>query len=261
MALSEKQKAQLLEAVQVAINNSREIEELKVRIAIYGFNDERINEGETLYNSADKILREHKIVKAEQHKQTKIVNQKIKELVRYYMKYAKLVRRRLRKEKAFLEILGLSGGLKETFPLQLIQIKQFFENIVANTEIFTLVQNFNVTQEVVDEGNRLIAEAEKANDKQEELKGRAQDLTVQRENVFSQLSEWYGDFKQAAINGCEDRPQLLEQLKIRAYSEGYLKWRRKQSSTTEPEPAQEPAAPEEPAAASESQAQGETTNQ
>lgn len=239
MSMSEKEKAKLLEAVQVAINNSREIEELKVRIVVFGFDDVRINQGETLYTSGDKILREHKIVKAEQHKQTNIVNKLMKDLLRYFMKYSKLVRRRLKNEKALLEILGLSGGLKETFPLQLIQIKQFFENVVLNAEIFALVQNFNITQAVVDQGNTKIANVEKANDKQEELKVKAQDLTVQKEKVFSQILEWYGEFKQAAINGCEDRPQLLEKLKIKAYSEGYLKRKRKKASTTEPEDASE----------------------
>ena len=79
------------------------------------------------------------------------------------------------------------------------------------------------TKENLQLGWDLIIEVETLNTNQEEAKGAAQRATVEKDEAVAALAKYMYYFTDACRDALSDMPQLLEKLKMRAYSKGYQK--------------------------------------
>lgn len=216
----------LLDVVWMAIQNVKKNEDLKLRVLQFGFGDESLARGEQLYTEAEGKFQAHNKIYAKQHKQGEVVKEKFDDFFSYYMGYAKLVRRRLRKDKRALEMLGLLGPRKKKMIKVIEQARQFFNNIISEQDIFDRVSDLGITPESMQGGHDKIDALLDENAIQEEIKSDAQDMTVEKHKSFSTLNDWWMEFRQALINSTKDKPQLLERAGIPAYSPEYLRQKR-----------------------------------
>lgn len=234
----------LLEVVKVAIDNALNHIEILDRIKEWGFDEVRLNQGLEIYNRAETLFRKKKITYAEQYAVSDRLREKIDELYNYYMKFVKLVRKKFKRDKNAQLKLGIVGRRSKSLMGFIQECKQFFEVIMNDQEIFNAVTIFNITVEKMQHGLDLAAGIEGENEYQEAKKSEAQDMTTQRNLAFQELYDYWSELKQAAVNSCEDRPQLLEMMKIIAYTEGYKKIRNNANTEEEVPQTEEPQAEE-----------------
>ncbi len=252
----------LLDAVWTSIQNIRNNEELSLRIQKFGFGEEALTKGETLYGTAEGLEQSHNTIYAKQHQQYTIVMDKFDDFYAYYMGYAKVVRRRLKRDKNALEILGLRGPRKKMTIKVIEQARQFFNNVISDQDIFAKVSDLGISAETMQTGHEKITALIDAIAVQDEYKSDAQNMTVEKHNAFSILNDYWMELREALINSTKDKPQLLERAKIPAYSPEYLRRKRAKSKaaakaaadsqTGDPDPAaNEPEQPIDPAAVEE----------
>jgi cold shock CspA family protein len=222
----------LLRAVFLALRAALKDDEIKSRIAKYGYNETVLNEGLTLCKKAETLYLSRNVLFGEQYTLSANLRKKLDNLYHYYMKYVKLIRKTLKRDPNALTILGLNTQRPKTMMGLIEKAKQFFQQLLENQDIYNRIKKFTITQETLDEGQRLIDEVEQDKEYQALKISQAQDTTVQRNTTFESLYTWWTEFKQAAINACEDRPQILERMGIVAHADGYKKTVKKEPADT-----------------------------
>lgn len=213
----------LLRAVFLALKVALKDDEIKSRIIKYGYNETVLNEGLALCIQAESLFLARNVLFGEQYTLSANLREKLENLYHYYMKYVKLVRRTLRRDPNALTILGLNTQRPKTMMGLIEKSKQFFQQLLANQGIYDRIKKFTITQDTLNEGQRLIDEVEQDKEYQALKISEAQDTTVKRNETFQALFDWWLEFKQAAVNSCEDRMQILERMGIVAHAEGYKK--------------------------------------
>jgi hypothetical protein len=228
----------LLEKVRVGIQNALAKTSNIAKLSIYGFTEEVLRQGLALYQEAERLYLAKDIQVGKQVVVTKELKTKFKAAYKYYMKYARLFRRALRKFPEIKVALGLFGTRRRTFMGKIEEASRFFKTVLENTTVFEKVHRFAVTPETMQHGLDLFEEIKQSNDYQEMEKGESQKSTHWRNEVFEQLYDWYGEFRIAARNAFEDDdPQELETMGIMQRSKWY---RRKKKPTGTEQPQEEP---------------------
>jgi hypothetical protein len=111
--------------------------------------------------------------------------------------------------------LQLVGARKQSIRGWLDQATTFYDNALANEDIQADLARFNITPEVLAEGQAAVEAVARANSQQEQEKGDAQAATAVRDDAVEALDEWMSEFRVAARIALEDEPQQLEKLGIR----------------------------------------------
>jgi hypothetical protein len=211
----------LLKNARRAITNALAYLDIQEKILRFGYDAAKLNAGHALYKKAQKLYIARKTKWGLQLAATKDLIDMIDAVYVYYMDYAKLVRKRLKRNKEALSILGLTGKRKLSLSGLLTQATLFFQNLKDNQELFDQVSDLGITQQVLQVGLDKLAALENEDEFHESVKGEAQDLTVERNKVFTELNDWMSEFETASRSALKDTPQRLEILGFREYSEGY----------------------------------------
>lgn len=233
MIVSKKLMRFLLRNVRSAINNIRRNDELKTRVAEFGFDDAGLDRGMEIHARAKALYRKQTSVYGDQYIKSARVRDMVKDLKNFYMRYAKLIRRRLKRDETLMTILGLNGKWDKTLTGLIDRTTVFFTKITEKREIFDKVSNLGISEEKMGEGLTKIDNLNDEEEIQESLKSEAQDTTESRNKVFQELYDYHSELRQGVMNGTEDRPQLREAAGIKAYSDGYLRQRRKKKQEEE----------------------------
>lgn len=234
MIVSKKLMRFLLKNVKNAIDNIRRNEELRTRVAEFGFDEAGLVRGEEIRTRAKNLYKKQTSVYGDQYIKSARVRDMVTDLRKYYMRYAKLARRRLKRDKTLMTTLGLNRKWERTLTALFDRCDVFFTTITEKQEILDRVSNLGITVETMEAGLAKIALLEDEEEVQESLKSDAQDTTESRNIVFQELYDYYSELRQGVKNGTEDRPQLREAAGIKAYSDGYLRSKRKKKQDEEP---------------------------
>jgi len=211
----------LLKRARRAITNALATLDIKEKVLKFGYNDEKLNAGLALYKKAQSLYIARRTKWGLQLAATKNMVDMIDAVYVYYMEYAKLVRKRLKRNKEALTILGLTGRRLSSLSGLLTQAMLFFQNLKDNQELFAQVTDLGITPEVLQVGLDKLAALEGEDEFHESVKGEAQDLTVERNKIFTELNDWMSEFETACRSALKDTPQRLEILGFLEYSEGY----------------------------------------
>lgn len=208
-ALSER-----LLAAQVAIDNALSDSEVKSLLAVFGYDEARLNAGKALLESANRLQQTQQKEYGDQFEATGALKEVWEKADKDYMRFVKVARIALKSEYALYQKLALSGRRKKTLSGWIGQAKQFYLNTLADTAVLDKMAAFGMTQAKLEAGKALLEQTEAANAAQEKEKGEAQQATLERDNAVEQLEEWLSDFIAIARIALEEKPQLLEQLGI-----------------------------------------------
>lgn len=201
----------LLEA-NIALKNASTDAEIQTYMAEYGYNAEKISEGNLLYDAAQDLHNKQKAEYGDQYNATDARDKKLEEAEADYIDYVKIARICLRNDRGSYLKLNLDGSRKKTLSGMLSQAKIFYVNALADPGILAKLSKFSVTKEKLEAGKKLIDETEAAIAMQKKEGGEAQQATFDRNEDMHKLDEWMGDFKVIARIALKDKPQLLEKL-------------------------------------------------
>ncbi|MEQ9288490.1 MAG: hypothetical protein RIG77_16340 [Cyclobacteriaceae bacterium] len=205
--------ARMLNA-QVAIDNALSNETIKVSLALFGYDEARLNEGLALYEDALTKHNKQKQEYGEQYEASDALNAAMSNANSVYMRYVKIARIALRGQRGAWQSLDLDGRRKQTYSGWIKQASVFYANAQANEPIRVALAKFGITEQALAEGLAGIKDVETKLAAQLKEKGEAQDATRIRDEAFEALQDWMSDFVAISRIALEDQSQLLEVLGI-----------------------------------------------
>ena len=200
-----------LEQSRIVLTNTTSQTKIATILAEFGYNEETLNQGKTLYEEALKAYNFNKQEDLETTEAYALFTQKkeaLQQLYRLHRKKAKVI---FKKDPMSLTKLNLSGSLPTAYLSWMETLNTFYQE-AQNPELQKRMARLKITPEEVNKGAALITETETARAEYLREKGESQDATKQKDQTFAQLDEWMREFFDVAKIALEDNPQLLESL-------------------------------------------------
>jgi hypothetical protein len=196
--------------IKGAINNSEILEKLKS----FGYSEERIREGEQLWNKANQLMIVQVNEYGNQYAASSEQEKFLEETHEEYMIIVKVSRVALKNHPDMLARLGITGRRPRSLSGWLRSGRILYTNILETSEAFNAVASFGITTQRLQKGLQNIEKIEDLHVKQLSGKSIAQQATQARDKAFDELCEWYSDFRAIARIALYDNPQLLEAMGI-----------------------------------------------
>ena len=203
----------LLDEARIATTNAAEVQAIAAALNTYGFTQERLQEGRTLYEAALASNSTKQQQYGNQYDSTAKLNEQLDTLADTYTKHLKIARIAIT-QPGQAQALSLLGPRKRPFAARLAQIKQFYTNALSNPDILAALAKYNITKKILEDTQTDIAAVETTSATREQLKGAAQAATQTRNEHLKQLETWMKEFRTIAKIALKDEPQLLESLGI-----------------------------------------------
>lgn len=199
---------------ELVLKNSKSNEDIRQRLVKYGYTDEKLAEGEKLYQKAFDLYTQQKEEYGDQYQATDEKETKRKEIHKIYMQHLTLARLAFKNDDKTYGSLDLIGRRKGRFYNWLNQARLFYVNLLKNEERQTALEQFGIKKEQLEEMKKQLDELEIIYVNQQQEKGEAQEATKIRDDAFEQLDEWLSDFFTVVRLALHDKKQLLESFGV-----------------------------------------------
>lgn len=203
---------QVLENSRVALHNVDTMLEVKYALIEYGYNNEKIEEGNSLYRVAKEKFDTNKDETNRERTSYDKFSELYDEVVKKYMAHRKIAKVALIEDKNVWEVLKLSGIFPNGYLPVMEVIRTFYKQAKANISIAEKLNLFKIKIEDIDAQLVLLDKVESLKAEYEKSKGRSQDATQQKNKALSELNQWMRVFYAVSKIALSDRPQLLSSL-------------------------------------------------
>jgi len=204
----------LLSMAQVALHNALNNPKIQEYLSVYGYDSEKIKAGQALYQAGLNAQQQQKLEYGEQIGATKKLNQVWEVANKSYVKLVKIGRIAYKNDLTIFTQLGLGGDRKKSLSGWLLQAKQFYTNLLGNSQAIALLNEYGITKEKLQTAEAELKAVEMASFSQTTEKGEAQNATQVRDIAVDALNDWLSDYVAIARIALETEPQLLESLGI-----------------------------------------------
>jgi len=201
-----------LQRVRLGIDNGQRAQEIADALAVYGFDAARMAEGAALLATAEDLQAVQKREYSEQYVATSALNNAFATADKVFSTHRKLAKLALRDEPEVQTRLMLNQHKKQALDPWLGQAGVFYKNILAEPELLAAMGKYNITAQILQEGQAAVVNVANLNADQEKEKSEAQKATQTRNEALDALDEWYVEFRTVARIALEDDPQRLEAL-------------------------------------------------
>ena len=204
-----------LKRARVALENARQDAVLAETLGRFGYDAERLNEGEGLLQTAQDTQETHAREYGDQYGATDVLKEAFERAHRTYMQHVRIARVALQEDRQTGVALDIDGRRKQTMGGWLKQARLFYDNALSIPQVEAALGRFGVTREDLEAGRALVEAVGSAEAMQEREKSEAQKATEQRDVAMDALDGWMSDFINIARVAFEDDPQQLEKLHVR----------------------------------------------
>ncbi len=191
---------------------------IKATLAEYGYTDEKVAEGETIYLFARNTYNGLRKEEAEKTVARKNLNRKAEEFSTVYNRQRKSAKIIFRRDPMVIKQLAIEGELPGTLSSRLEEARNYYRVIKADTSLAEKLLPMKITPEEIVRGETLASDTEKARATYLVEKGEKEDATAQKNAAFRNNDYWISELKAVASIAFEDNPQLLEALTKRVKS-------------------------------------------
>ncbi len=198
-----------------------------------------------LKETRESVQRQLKLYGDQETKTDELEIMRLKAEIRF-LTFMQMVKRVHKSDVQIMKTLGLTGKRLKSLEGFIQQSTQFYENAINDDTIFAKIEALVGTKENLQAGFDLVAECISLNKEQEDLKGKAQKATEKRNKNVKELHNYVANFTIACRSTFKEEPQILEQLKIKAYSKNYKKKIKKTTDPTDPTTPTDPTDPTDP---------------
>ena len=206
--------SQQLEAARIAITNARDVPTIRNALSEYGYNEEKLQGGFLLYETALSAQQQQKAEYGDQYNATDQLNQNWETAKASYNKLLKIARVAFKDNPGIAGTLALNGAREATLSGWLLQAQQFYTNALANPDILSALASYGITEEKIALAKADTEAVVAAKSLQTKEKGEAQSATQTRNQALEELRDWMRDFIEIARIALAEQPQLLETLGI-----------------------------------------------
>jgi hypothetical protein len=188
----------------------------KAALAVYGYTDEKLMAGRTLYNDAFNLQAAQKKEYGEQIEATLALNEIWGKAHQQYIKTLKIARVALADHARADKAAMLYGRRKISISGWLEQAKIFYKNIMEDTNLMDAFAEFGYLRSKLQEEAALMDQVEAKSQAQKKEIGDAQEATQARDKKIDELAKWISDLRAVVKVALADNPQQLEKLGILA---------------------------------------------
>lgn len=205
-----------LSQAYITLSNAGSDSTVQSILAAHGYTSERINDGWTLYNTAQTRCQEQEnaygaLTRASQELQESERNGRA-----LFAGHRAMTLVIFRDDEGSLRDLGLHERRLLTRAVWLARARQFYRNALASSAIQTRLATVGITTTILNDGLQLINTIERHVATRLHRKGEAKAATTTRDSALTALEKWIRDFRAIARVALRGRPQALETLGIRA---------------------------------------------
>ncbi len=199
---------------QNAISNAQNQPVLKPYLEEYGYTEEKLGKGDSLYKKADERHQVQKKEYGDQFEATSDLDLAKAKTTKVYKKHLGIARIALGDQPGAVNALQLAGRRKRTLSGWLSQVKAFYANAINTPSVLETLAEYNITKEKLEAAQQLALDCEAKYNAQLKEKGEAQNATKMRDQALDELDKWMSDFTGIAKIAFEENPQYLEMLGI-----------------------------------------------
>ncbi|MGD2253948.1 MAG: hypothetical protein PVF70_13620 [Anaerolineales bacterium] len=208
--------AELLNAAQLAINNSVADAEIMELVAAYGYDSPRFQDGRMRYLAAVEAVDAKEAAAGAQHDATEKEQKARSEAKDAYQALAKVARAIFKGDQPALTAMELRGPMPQATAPFLARAYLLFDNALKMPELMEALAPYGYdAARLQAERDRIVA-YDQSNQDQEAAKGAAQDATRAQVDALALLRDWYAQYRKIARVALRGRRQLLEKLGIPA---------------------------------------------
>lgn len=206
--------AELLEKDRVALENAENQSEIAAALTEIGYDTTVIAEGKAILAETRLAFDTNKTEDDETSEASATFKAKKKELNDLFKVHRKKAKVIFRNDELTLKKLAINNSPSNAYVKWLEEVKKFYTEMAADTEIQTKLARLAITVEQITAGNTLVTEVETARAEYLREVGESQEATKIKDAAFLKLANWMQDFYAVAKIALEDKPQLLEALGV-----------------------------------------------
>jgi hypothetical protein len=214
MVLTNEEIDAVLVDANLKITNAREDNKIFPLLQPFGYDENRFNEGNQLYQDAFSLHQDMKMEYGEQFLATETFQKEWEEVNKTYMQHVVLARVALKNHEPYLKVLGLLGERRNTYTGWIGMCNQFYKNVMKKQEVLDLLLNVGLTADMLTAAHQRVIDVENLKKMKSRETGDAQEATKLRDLAVEALREWIADLVAIARVALADSPQLLEKLDI-----------------------------------------------
>jgi len=199
---------------QVILTNASEQTVLRGALANYGYDDDRLDEGNQLLEAAVDAHKAYSDEHDEQHEATSALEKVHEHANTVYMELVGIARVALKKSPTLLNDLRVIGNRRRDLSGWLDQAQRFYEVALENADVQAGLARFGKLRADLQDGLAQVEAVRRADAEQEREKGDAQAATVARIEAFDALDDYVDDLVDIARIALGD-DQRLEGLLVR----------------------------------------------
>ena len=220
----------VLNLYQTALTNAINQGIIHQRLNYYGYDDDKIREGQELYDITKEIYNE-----AQRKKKDKsIASAKLKEIRGRLQKFYAFDRQRakfvFRKDRIIRKRLSINKPLPNKSAGWIMSIKIFYSLLNESKKIQDKVSKIRISQERILEGLELTEKLLKAKANHVLASAVSKSYNRKKDEALLILDDWMGGFFQLARIALKDQPQLLESIGIKVSSNPKKRGRKKKNA-------------------------------
>ena len=187
-------------------------QKIKTELSAFGYTEKKLHEGEILFNEAAELFNknfiENNLDKPDDF------HSLWKSAYEYYLRLIHISRYALQSERnAFIQ-LGLAGPRKASLSGWLSQANQFYVNALSNPAICEILKEFGITQEKLEKGKKQLDTVEVAIVSRNLGNGEFRKISLEYDKAIDKMESWFTNFYTVSRIIFENKPQLLNKLRI-----------------------------------------------
>lgn len=214
---------------QVALTNAVKNEKIYPLVSNYNMTSDKIDQGLTMLTKLMRLDKAKTVANGKQWEARAALYKLLAEVHPIYMEHVNFTKLKCQKNPSRLGRMMLLAPRERSLNGWLRQADTFYDNLLIDTEMVTLLGDNAITQEKLTAAQTKIKEVQQANSAYNDTKGIAQDALEERDALLAEFDLWMKEFIYVCKVALRNHKQLLESLKIQVLSRGYV--RQKSEST------------------------------
>ncbi|HAM97416.1 MAG TPA: hypothetical protein DCQ26_02290 [Marinilabiliales bacterium] len=192
--------------------------EIALRLAEFGYTEEKINEGLQIYQNASTLIDvalNNDLKKNTQFREYQLVKHQLEKLYQQHRQKAKII---FRKSPDVLTMLNLTGSIPFSYTEWKNTLISFYSGILANPVLQQRLIRFKIPMSEIKQGQQLLRSLEIYRNRYINENGLPNEAVIEESEIMVTLDHWLDDFLIAAEFALEDKPQLLKKLRFKKIS-------------------------------------------
>ena len=204
----------LLEQAQTALTNAQTQPQIAQEIAKYGYGEEKIAEGQNVYDQAWAAWQTNQKEDKETRQAYQTFSEYYTQLQTLYGEHRQKAKARFRSQPQTLAKLYVTGSKPTTYLNLMENITQFYIALANpdNAEIKTQLLTYNLPETELEQARKLLNQTTAARKEYVREESESQNATQQKDAALATLENWIRDFYAMANVALKKQPQLLEAL-------------------------------------------------